>query len=119
MDSFTTYFSYDFGNCYQFNAVFNSSIKKSFSEGIDYGLTLLMGPIVNNNKYLTSTSRGLVVFVQNQSFPLSDHDLINIETGKETNIGIKRVFTQNQPKPYSECVDLSEFSSDLYDFMAK
>ena len=66
---------------------------------------------------MTSLSTGMVVFLHNQSYAPADQDRINVETGKETNIGIKRTFTYNQAAPYSECVDLGSFRSDLYDFM--
>ena len=116
------YFSYDFGNCVQINTGRNwtnqrATLLYSVSEGKEYGLSLLMGPLVNRNKYLSSLSTGLVVLLHNQSLAPADHDIINAETGKETNIAIKRTITQKEPSPYSECVDLTAFKSGIYDYM--
>ena len=60
----------------------------------------------------------MVVFIHNQSLALSSSDFISVETGKQSNIAIQRTFTYNQASPYSECVDLASYHSDLYDFMS-
>jgi hypothetical protein len=118
-EHFRRYFSYDYGNCYQFNTGYNFTnspvnLQKQYTEGSDDGLQLMLGPYYNKNKYLSSFSDGLVVFVHNQSFAPSSSSAIRIETGKETNIALGRTFTTNQPYPYSECKDLSSFKSELY-----
>ena len=119
---FRSYFSYDFGNCWQFNTGYNYtnspiSLLYQSAEGSEYGLTLMLGPWINLNKYFSSFSDGLVVFVHNQSHPPSSSSAIRIETGKETNIALGRTFTHNQASPYTECQDLSSFSSELYNLV--
>jgi acid-sensing ion channel, other len=50
--------------------------------------------------------------------PSYDDTFISIEPGRETNIGIERVFSSNYPLPYSSCTDLSNgYDSDLYTFI--
>ena len=121
---FRIYFSYDFGNCYQFNTGYNYTnspvpLLRQSSEGSEYGLQLMLGPLVNLNKYLSSFSDGMVIFIHNQSFPPSASSAIRIEMGKETNIAVERTFTTNQPSPYTECQDLSSFQSELYNLVLK
>jgi hypothetical protein len=116
---FRRYFSYDYGNCFQFNTGYNYSnshvnLLKQYTDGSEIGLRIMLGPFLNQNKYLSSFSDGLVVFVHNQSFAPSSSLAIRIETGKETNIALGRTFTYDQPYPYSECKDLSSFKSELY-----
>ena len=50
LGDFTWYFSYEYGNCYQFNT--GRTVKKSTTEGVDYGLALILGPIINKNRYV-------------------------------------------------------------------
>ena len=122
-DGFYWFYNFDYGNCYTFNSGLNlngqkSDIKKVDREGQDYGLSLCLGPLLNKNtKYPTSESKGLKVFIHNQSFGPSYAEGINIDLGKETHIAISKVFTHNYPQPYSECVDLSSSKSDLYMFI--
>ena len=52
--NFRSYFSYDFGNCWQFNTGYNStnspiSLLYQSAEGSEYGLTLMLGPWINLN----------------------------------------------------------------------
>ena len=115
------YYSYEYGNCFQFNSGLNwtnspISSEKSTAEGEAYGLKIL-GFVPNQNKYLTSPSSGLKVFIHNHSFGPSFSNGINVQTGTEINIAVKRTFTQNEPKPYTECDSLVSFSSDLYNFI--
>ena len=109
-------------NCYQFNTGTNASgqkvpIRETINEGPEYGLSLQIGPLITQNEYPISYVKGLKVFVHNQSFGTRLPEQINVETGKETNIAIKKTFTQNYPSPYSECIDLSSFSSDFYNYI--
>jgi len=123
-DYFRSYFSYDYGNCYQFNTGYNYTnspipLLKQSREGSQFGLSLIVGPIVNQNEFLSSFSDGMVIFIHNQSYPPSASSAIRIEMGKETNIAVERTFTTNQPSPYTECQDLSSFQSELYNLVLK
>jgi hypothetical protein len=119
---FREYFSYDYGNCYQFNVGLNYSNQpvpflKQTGEGSDFGLTVQFGPYVNFNKYISSFYDGLVLFVHNQSSRPTSTSPIKIEIGKMTSIALKRTFTHNQPSPYTDCQDLSSFQSTLFDLV--
>ena len=113
--------SYDYGNCYQFNVGFNASnhqveLQKAYRTGIDFGLTVQV-MLKDANRIASSTGVGLVVFVHNQtSVP---RRRIYVEAGKLANVEVRRTFTSKYPWPYSDCVDLSAFSSELYDFIEK
>ncbi len=62
------YYSYDYGNCFQYNSGFNytnhriSKLKLS-RVGIDFGPKIVVFPFLNSNEYLTNPSNGLVLFV--------------------------------------------------------
>ena len=63
----------------------------------------MKGPLNNlNTKYIISS--GLKVHIHNQS---SSAEAVNVQMGKETNIGIKRTFSNKYPCPYSECVEVN------------
>jgi hypothetical protein len=116
------YWSYEYGNCYQFNSGYNMSDDKIdlvnvTREGKDFGVTLSWLPILNENSYVTTRARGLVVFVHNSSFKPSE--AFFVESGKMTYIAVKRKVTQKYPFPYSDCIDLETYKSDLFDYMKK
>ena len=48
---------------------------------------------------------GFVVFVHNSSFSLTKE--VFIKPGEKTFIQVERTFIQKQPKPYSDCIDLT------------
>jgi len=115
---FQWFFHPTYGNCIQYNA--NSlDLKSSTSSSKSYGLQLRIGPIKSENKYPITTSTGLKVLINNQSFaPHIDDSFISIEPGKETDIVVDRTFASNMPKPYSSCTDLTKgFNSELYNFI--
>jgi hypothetical protein len=66
---------------------------------------------------MTTWQNGMVVFVHNSSFKPSPSDGVYVDLGKLTSIGVKRKFTQNYPWPYSDCRDLTTYSSLLHDFL--
>ena len=114
------YFSFEYGNCFQFNSGLNLSNHKIELKNIEkqgIGLQVTLGPIVNKNQYVSSWNNGMVVFVHNSSFGLSSSEGVYVELGKSTYISVERTFTQKYPFPYSDCVDFSSFKSTLYDFM--
>ena len=111
----------EYGNCWQFNSGQNFTnhkidLKQSLNNGKIFGLSVEIFPLYNQNKYVTSDSNGLSVFVHNSSFmPRSTQ--VTLEPGKVSNIEIQRTFIQKCPSPYSECIDLDSYSSDLYDYI--
>ena len=85
--------------------------------GISNGIELQIGPLINYNKYPTTFSSGLKVYIHNNSFEPTSSEVIYVQTGTQANIGVKRSFLYNYPDPYSNCIDLTSFSSELYNFM--
>jgi hypothetical protein len=116
------YWSFDYGNCWQFNSGLNLtnqkiSLKKSNNKGIYCFLSIEIFPLLYENKYFTmSPSTGMVVFVHNSSFKPST-DQIFIEPGKLSTIQVERTFFQKYPYPYSDCIDLDSHSSEFYDYI--
>ena len=113
-NDFSWYFSYLYGNCFSFNSNLNSP-KGTTLGGSMYGLILLIGNITNENKISTFYASGLKILIHNDSYLTSSTKQTLAETGKLTNIEIKKTFTYRQPFPYSDCIDLTHFRSDLYD----
>ena len=57
----------------------------------------------------------MVVFVHNASMRPLKTDRVFVESGKKTFISVKRTFVSNSPYPYTDCQDLTSYSSPLYD----
>jgi hypothetical protein len=118
------YYSFDYGNCWQFNSGFNSSnhkvpIKDAKLDDKDFGFSMTVYPLISQNKYMTTWDQGMIVFVHNSSFRPVSADGIYVKPGEQSLISIKRTLTQKYPHPYSECFDLTTYSSELYDFILK
>ena len=121
---FNWYFSFDYGNCFQFNSGKNVSndkvsLKQVNREGEDFGLSLWIGPIIYyNTKYPTSDSKGLRVYIHDPSEAPPFSKGINVNVGQETNIAVTRSYKKSYPSPYSDCVDLNTFKpTEMYSFM--
>lgn len=112
------YYSYYYGNCWQFNAGVNfANIKQATHTGEQSGLSLVFHPLVNQNRFMTSYDTGLVVFVHNNSKQPTLNDRVYANLGKSSNIMVKKTISQSYPYPYSTCQDLTMYSSDLYDLI--
>ena len=101
---------------------FKKSMKKQIEPGIDYGLSLSLGPLVKLNKYSSGLSfppYGFKVLIYNNTFPpLVFETFLSLSPGQETNIIVERIATSNAPQPYSECTDLTNgFNSEAYKWM--
>ena len=113
------YWSFFYGNCYQFNLGLNLTnqnvdLKETYRNGKGFGLNIKID-LIDENEYLSSYANGLVVYVHNSSFQPSEE--INVEPGKLTSIKVKRTFVEKQPSPYSDCIELTTYSSLLYDYI--
>ena len=106
------YYLYEYGSCFQF---LNKNLTSM--SGTNYGLELSIGPLINYNKYLTIYENGLVVFVHDQSVKPSPSDKIFIKAGEMSLISVDRTFHKKTPFPYSDCIDLTAYKSNLYDFI--
>ena len=119
---FNWLWSYVYGNCWQFNSGRNtgSNLRETYG-GNDFGLSVSVSLDIQN-KYLLLTetlSKGLIVFIHNSSFyphVFEKHQAF-VETDKDTYIAVKRIFNYKMPRPYSKCIDLNDYSSDLFDFI--
>ena len=60
----------------------------------------------------------MLIFVHNKSFrPRELEEAFFIKPGEWSTIGIKRTFVKNEPEPYTDCKDLTSYSSELYDLI--
>jgi hypothetical protein len=61
-------------------------------------------------------SIGLKIFIDDQNaVPLHNRNLIPAKPGSCTYIGLKKIVTKNLPRPFTDCQDLTNFHSILYD----
>ena len=86
------YWSYDYGNCLQFNSGFNSKNQKIelvnvTRKGKDFGLLIGIIPLINLNSLITTSSIGGIVFVHDNKFEPTEG--VFLETGKKTFISVK------------------------------
>ena len=106
---FHWYFHAELGNCFQFNSGLNMKNQvvdlKNVSFGtISNGLSVQIGPLVNQNQYPLTNSKGLKVFVHNETIlPTMYDNSISIESGKETSIMVSKQISSNLPLPYNSC----------------
>jgi hypothetical protein len=122
LNDFHWHWSYLYGNCWQFNSGLNStnhkiSIKNSTVEGREDGLSICLFPLVNNNQYMTTWDSGMVMFIHNNQFKPLLTDAVYLEPGKTSFVSVKRTITHRYPRPYSNCIDLTLFSSDFYNII--
>ena len=59
----------------------------------------------------------MVVVVHNSSLRPREVDGVYVKPGESSYIGVKRTFVNNVPSPYTDCHDLTTYSSELYDFI--
>ena len=85
--------------------------------GQEFGLEINIFPLINSNSYVTTRTKGFVVFVHNKSFKPTQE--VFLKYGEMTFISVNRVFTQKYPSPYSDCIDLELYKSDFYDYIIK
>ena len=120
---FSWYWSFDYGNCFQFNSGFNLTNHKvdllNGQSGQDFGLQLTLYPLENMNKYPSTADAGLSVFVHNNSWRPLKSESVFAKPGEKTHILVKRTFTHLLSYPFSKCQDLTRYSSKFYDFIKK
>ena len=74
-------------------------------QGSEHGLSMGIS-LPNKNKYPTSLSSGLIVYVHEASYMALDSQEIHVQRGKMVNLAVKLVKTNNYPQPYSDCVEI-------------
>ena len=108
----SSYFSYMYGNCVQFNHNYTMPTKQTITEGPTFGLTLVIH--LDSNESLDDDGRGLKLFIHNKTYDNRITEEINLKTGHEINVAIKRTFSSKTPHPYSDCEDLNSFESSYF-----
>ena len=124
LSQFSWYYDILHGNCFRFNSGFDLTGHKiplyySSRPGSLYGLQLLLYNPIDKHDHNVYNTYGMRLFIDNQTDDMSYTRGINLHPGSATDIGIKKTIIKNLPKPYSECEDLSFFSSELYDFIVR
>ena len=110
--NFKWYWSFEYGNCYQFTT--KENVTRS---GKEHGLKIEVYLLINLNKYVTPESRGLVLFVHDQK--VKPRQEVFIKYGEKTYVSVNRVYTQKYPLPYSDCIDFSSNKFDFYSYIIK
>ena len=103
---------------------FKKTSKKQNAPGINYGLSLSLGPLIKTNQYSTGLGippYGLKVLITNYTFAASFFEtFLSIGPGQESNIIVERTIASNAPKPYSLCTDLTNgYNSATFNWMIK
>ena len=120
-------YDYTYGNCYKFNSGLNADSKQvplrnASKPGDTNGLNFLLFNIENPNKYSRFNIKkheGIVMFIHDTTHNPITSDGIQVPPGANVNIAIKKKITHKYPYPYSNCKDLSSFSSDFYDIITQ
>ena len=116
-----------YGNCFQFNVGLNESNgfigrKITNVEGVFNGLLIKIINFTNLNLTKIGTTSGfsMAVFVHNRTTqPRWSSESIAVKPGELSMVGVKRTFVSNFPLPYTQCNDLTSYSSFLYNFIMK
>jgi hypothetical protein len=102
----------EFSKCYRFNSGkdFNEStisFRKTSRFGQNYGLKMeLYVGIQEECKSPLSTSSGLLIYIHNYSYSLTEEDNgLLVKPGTQTNIALDRTIVKKLPYPYSDCFD--------------
>ena len=113
--------NFDYGNCFQFNIEDKSNNKtKASLAGFDYGLRIDIKNFTNVNISKVGVYRGsgIRVFIHNKTLkPRWYEEGVYVRPGEYTLISVKRTSISNAPSPYTDCIDLTSYSSVLYDFI--
>jgi hypothetical protein len=114
------YYDPNFGNCFRFNSGFKQNglpipLLKQHQPGKSHGLYIVAFVDTLENQELFNfmnldSSFGLKISISNQSYMPFDN-MLTLKPGTCTNIAIKKTISKTMPKPYSECVDVSQFDS--------
>jgi hypothetical protein len=124
--NFTSYFDYNYGNCYTFNRGDNANdILNTALTGSNYGLTLEILSGDPTIQILPETNSGLLLVVHNQTQTLVPsielNNGIRIPPGFNSYVSVSREFRSKLSQPYSNCItDITtsqSFGSVLYDYM--
>ena len=113
--NFSWFYSFEYGNCYIFNAANNSNTPLTTSEvGPDSGLQLELFSGVPGADDSFVEKSGFYVAVHNNSYlPLTHFQGFKISSGTVTEVGVKRKFYESLGPPYDNCrLDISVTPTD-------
>ncbi|RNA27956.1 acid-sensing ion channel 1 isoform X2 [Brachionus plicatilis] len=122
---FVLTYDFDFVNCYTFNSGYDRHgnkvpVKRINEAGADQSLKLelFLGYDLTQSQYILNS--GARVVVHNQSAkPIISNEGIDIPSGFQTNIGLKRSFFHKLDTPYSTCVKNSKSPDGYHSFFYK
>jgi hypothetical protein len=110
--------TYEYGNCYTFNGNSSSPLKITNSgPGTGLHIELFVGDGSFDAQFVYPT--GAYIIIHNQSVtPLIANEGFPVSVAHESQISIKRTFTQKLAYPYNDCLydntSPDSYSSDLY-----
>jgi hypothetical protein len=120
---------YEYGNCFQFNTGLNFSNGKIDFAKIsrpepDFSLNVRFNFIFNEisatYKAIAFPNFDFVAFIHNGSNKVSSSsNLFYFPFNYKLRLSIGRTFIHKYLSPYSDCIDLRSYSSDLFDYMIK
>ena len=116
-NDFVWFYDFFYGNCFKYNSGEKLSenqlkIKQTDRIGKQNGLQLYINS--NPNSSVSENSTGIRINIHNSSIYPSHFEGIDILSGLETNIAIKRLFISQKEQPYSDCIaDIKNFKSNL------
>jgi hypothetical protein len=124
------YFDFVYGNCFRINTGFDVNgntvpLLNQYEGGLSHGLSLKLftGGIENDlrNYFNVQESFGSVISVDNQTYmPMSSvENILRIETGTCSYVGLKKTVIKKLPSPFSECVAQETFKSIYYNEFLK
>jgi hypothetical protein len=115
---FSRYFSYQYGNCLQFNKNLTHT-KETITEGPAFGLLLdiHLNSTPFNYDAFHLNGVGLKLFIHNKTFDNRITEEISLRLGQETNVALKRTFTSKTPYPYSVCEDLESTNMEESEYV--
>lgn len=122
--NFSWYYDYVHGNCYNFNSGFNMKGEKTplvnvSAVGPYTGLQISLFTGIPLNKNAISLAYGMHIKIYNQSYNLLALEGLNFKPGSLVQIGIRKSIIKNLPQPYSSCIDLTGYTSEIYEFFIR
>ncbi|XP_070566547.1 amiloride-sensitive sodium channel subunit beta-2-like [Ptychodera flava] len=117
--NFTRVWNAAYGNCYMFHVANSNEHTKPLminKPGRDNGLTLEL--FVNQDNYIpdiTETSGIRVAIHPHRVVPFPEDNGISLSPGYSTEIGLRMVNIERQPRPYGNCIDANNIPDKYYD----
>jgi hypothetical protein len=117
LNHFMFYYDFYYGICHRFNFGRTlrgnvTNIRSSGKVGWRYGLQLELyaGHARVQEKFVANRGFRILIFNRTNVYPIGEDFGVNVPTGQETNIGIKRTFSNHLAAPYSNCfpTDISQ-----------